>query len=121
MTFADLIGVPYREHGRSKDDGFDCYGLVLECCRRAGTPLVDLDYRSPSFSLSEADGMKAGINVRQVPGPKPGRIVEMDYNGKIHIGYLIDYNNVLHTTERGARLSALAALKVRGFYEVVSE
>lgn len=121
MSFIDLIGVPYKEHGRSKSEGFDCYGLVLECCRRAGTPLADLDYHSPSFSLPDADGMKDGLNVRQVPGPKPGRIVEMDYNGKIHIGYMADMNNVLHTTERGVRLSALAALKVRGFYEVVQE
>ncbi len=121
MTFTDLIGIPYKEHGRSKEEGFDCYGLVLECFRRAGTPLADLDYRSPSFTLSQADGAKAGLNVRQVPSPKPGRIIEMDYNGKVHIGYLADMNNVLHATERGVRLSALAALKVRGFYEVLPE
>ncbi|MCR5621418.1 MAG: C40 family peptidase [Treponema sp.] len=121
MTFTDLIGTPYKAHGRSMEEGFDCYGLVLECSRRSGTPLADLDYRSPSFSLAEADGMKVGLNVLGVPGPKPGRIVEMDYNGKVHIGWMVDYNNVLHATERGVRLSALAALKVRGYYEVVPE
>lgn len=118
MIFTDLIGVPYKEHGRGKDEGFDCYGLVLECCRRAGTPLADLDYHSPSFSLAEADGAKPCLNVREVPGPRPGRIVEMDYEGKSHVGYMADMNNVLHATSRGVRLSALAALKVRGFYEV---
>lgn len=119
MNFTDLIGVPYKEHGRTKEEGLDCYGLVLECCRRAGTPLTDLDYHSPSFTLPQADDAKPSLNVREVPGPKPGRIVEMDYNGKIHVGYMADMNNVLHATDRGVRLSALAALKVRGFYEVL--
>ncbi len=119
MIFTDLIGAPYKAHGRSKEEGFDCYGLVLECCKRAGTPLVDLDYHSPFFTLSQADGAKPNLNVKEVPGPKPGRIVETDYKGKSHVGYMVDMNNVLHTTSRGVRLSALAALKVRGFYEVV--
>ena len=29
MNLESLIGVPYQENGRSPQEGFDCYGLVL--------------------------------------------------------------------------------------------
>ena len=40
IYYNDLLGAKYKPHGRG-DGGYDCYGLVLECCRRAGTPLKD--------------------------------------------------------------------------------
>ena len=119
IDYTDLLGAPYREHGRSREEGFDCYGLVVECCRRAGTPLDDLDYRAPSLSLPEADRAKAALNVRAVPGPKPGRIVEMEYGGKSHVGFMADRNNIVHATARGVRLTSLASAHVTGYYEVV--
>ncbi len=32
----DLIGIPFRLHGRCPDSGLDCVGLVAEAIRRAG-------------------------------------------------------------------------------------
>ena len=40
IYYNDLLGAKYKPHGRG-DGGYDCYGLVLECCRRAGTPIKD--------------------------------------------------------------------------------
>ena len=41
MKYDDLLNTPFKRRGRDKN-GFDCYGAVLECCRRAGTPLIDV-------------------------------------------------------------------------------
>ena len=41
MKYDDLLNVPFKRFGRDKS-GFDCYGVVMECCKRAGTPLKDL-------------------------------------------------------------------------------
>ena len=41
MTYEDLLVVPWVDKGRTLD-GLDCYGIVLELCNRAGTPLKDI-------------------------------------------------------------------------------
>ena len=41
MKYDDLLNAPFKRRGRDKN-GFDCYGAVLECCRRADTPLIDV-------------------------------------------------------------------------------
>mgnify|MGYP002858060111 CR=1 FL=1 len=121
MKFDDLLEVPYKAHGRTKEEGFDCYGLVIECCRRAGTPLADLDYSVSSLPDCEAAKYAKRMNVRQIPCARPGALVEMNCEGALHLGYMIDRNNVLHMTRRGCKLSCLAACKVSAFYEVTKK
>lgn len=118
MKFDDLIGVPYKSHGRSKEEGFDCYGLVLECCRRAGTPLADIDYTVSSLPDKEAARYAEKLNVEKAPAPRAGYVCEMEYNGNLHLGYMIDRNNVLHMTEKGARVTYIGACKAKAFYKV---
>ena len=40
----DLLGSPYKVHGRNKEEGFDCYGLVMEIYKRKGEKLPDFFY-----------------------------------------------------------------------------
>lgn len=44
VSYRDLIGVPYKVHGRSIEDGLDCYGLAIEVLRRNGIRLDDVIY-----------------------------------------------------------------------------
>lgn len=118
MTFDDLIGVPYKPHGRNKEEGFDCYGLVIECCKRAGTPLMDLDYSVSELPDSEAAKYAAKMNLTIKKGSRPGYLCEMEYNGNLHLGYMVDRWNVLHATQKGVRLTYIGACKAKAFYKV---
>lgn len=46
MTYTDLLGVRFRPHGRSKEQGYDCYGLVIEVLKRNGIEIPDIYYSS---------------------------------------------------------------------------
>lgn len=121
MTYGDLLGVPYKAHGRSAEEGFDCYGLVIECCKRAGTPLVDLDYSATELAENEVAKYAARVNVTPRKSARAGYLCEMSYDGNLHLGYMIDKWNVLHATKKGVRMTYIGACKVRQFYEVRNE
>lgn len=119
--FDDLLNKPYKAHGRGPE-AYDCYGLVLECCRRAGTPLRDVWYEKDSVPAEDAnDYISAGLNVRRIDRPNAGCLAEMEYNGHLHIGYMIDRDTVLHTTSHGVHTAGISLMRVCGFYEVTDE
>lgn len=122
MKYDDLLNIPFRKFGRDKN-GYDCYGVVMECCRRAGTPLKDL-YGDivdlPAEKLN--DYISGGLNLRRISGPKTGAVVLSIYKGNIHVGYIVERGLVLHATiDRGVKISPLAALRPIAFYEVINE
>ena len=43
--YEDLLGTKFKVHGRSKEEGFDCYGLAIEVLRRNGIELKDAFYK----------------------------------------------------------------------------
>lgn len=119
MRYDDLLNVPYRHGGRDKD-GFDCYGLVMECCRRNGTPLRDFFKGLDELDAGEvSDYIDKGLNVREIDAPKVGCIVEMNYRGRAHVGFLAEHNLIVHATfDKGVRTTAAAFVKPTAFYEV---
>lgn len=120
MKYDDLLNIPYKPHGRDKN-GYDCYGLALELCRRAGTPLRDVYYEADTVPQDKLnDYIDSGLNVKKIPAPKTGCLVEMEYHGDLHIGYLAAPNIIIHTTKRGVRTTTEAAVKVRAYYEVTN-
>lgn len=122
MRYDDLLNVPYKAHGRG-DGGYDCYGLVVEMCRRAGTPLRDL-YGGivdlPADGVN--DYISGGLNVREIPAPRAGAIAYGIYKGNVHVGYIVERGKVLHATiDRGVKISPLAAIRPIAYYEVTDE
>lgn len=122
MKYDDLLNVPFKKFGRDKS-GFDCYGVVMECCRRAGTPLRDL-YGDivdlPAESVT--DYISGGLNVREISEPRTGALVYSIYHGNVHVGYIVERGLVLHATiDKGVKISPLAALRPIAYYEVVNE
>lgn len=43
IEYADLIGAPFKSHGRDIKTGVDCYGLVQAVFRREGIELPEFD------------------------------------------------------------------------------
>lgn len=122
MKYDDLLNVPFKKFGRDKN-GFDCYGVVMECCKRAGKPLKDL-YGDivdlPADGVN--DYISGGLNVRQIEEPKVGALVYSIYKGNVHVGYIVSRNCVLHATiDKGVKISPLQALRPIAYYEVVNE
>ncbi len=120
VPYADLLTVPYKDKGRGID-GLDCYGLVLEMCRRADTPLLDLVFDSLKTATDENGNARAYINLREIPKEKAraGTIVQCEDNDILHIGYMLDKIRVLHMTGAGAKVTPIQALKNIVFFEVV--
>ena len=119
MRYDDLLNAPYKHGGRGKD-GFDCYGLVMECCRRNGTPLRDFFKDIESLDADDVEGyVRRGLNVRKTDAPRPGCVVEMEYRGKAHVGFLAERGVIVHATfDRGVRTTHPACAKITAYYEV---
>lgn len=122
MKYDDLLNVPFKKFGRDKS-GYDCYGVVMECCKRAGTPLKDL-YGDivdlPADGVN--DYISGGLNVREIPAPKVGALAYSIYKGNVHVAYIVERNLVIHAIiDKGVRVSPLAAIRPIAYYEVINE
>ena len=69
LEYGDLIGVPFVGNGRSKETGFDCYGLVQEMFRRAGRTLPD--YTADFKDVQRVDAL---IRDNAAVAPRTGRV-----------------------------------------------
>ena len=120
MKYNDLIGVPFKRGGRSKA-GMDCFGIVAECCRRAGKPINDpFAELDASIPLEEALAIRRrAINAVEADAPAVGRIAVTEHGGMSHVGYIVARGRVLHAVEGGgARVSPLACFRSPRFFEV---
>lgn len=101
INIDDLIGIPYKLHGRNKE-GYDCYGLAIEILKRMGYTLPDLYLGEESEKLN------------QVPcGDYSDIVLFYDSKGKVnHIGVCLDKNNFIHCDRYGVRVSKLSSVKV---------
>ena len=122
MKYDDLLNIPFKKFGRDKK-GFDCYGVVLECCKRAGTPLKDLYDNIVDLPVDKVnDYIKGGLNVKQISEPKKGALVYSMYHGNTHVGYIVERGKVLHATiDKGVKITPLIAMHPIAFFEVINE
>ena len=117
MMYEDLLNIPYKVHGRSMT-GMDCYGLVLECCRRSGKVLPDFVYCSDKQPHGSFPEYAARTGALACPRKK-GAVAEYEnQDGTLHVGYMVDEENMLHMTYSGVRLSTVGIFRNVTFYEV---
>lgn len=118
----DLLGVPYRLGARLPGPGTDCFGLVVECCRRAGRPIPD-PYVSSDAIMDAKQWIAERLDGwRRCDGPVVGGVVELrnvDYPA--HVGFLVSETQFLHSmSTTGAVISRLDRVpwrhRIVGFY-----
>ena len=101
----DLIGVPFVNGGRTKESGFDCWGLVCEVFRRCGKELTD--YR---ISCKEASLINGAIECNrqfwdkvEMPDKEAPCLMVMRFNHPYflnHTGVYLGAGIFIHTRER---------------------
>lgn len=100
LAIDDLLGLPYRQGGRLPGDGTDCFGLIVECCRRAGRPIPDpfLSAEQPTDARQWIVERLAGW--RRCEVPTAGCVVELrSHAHPAHVGYMLDEREFVHSVE----------------------
>lgn len=118
MNCFDLIGVPYKENGRSKEEGFDCYGLAIEVERRLGKKLNDVVYNNHDIELSNK--YAPTLNVKLTNSIEEGNLIEMHLKNTLHIGVILNDREFIHATEKyGVKISSIKAFPISNIYKVI--
>ena len=97
VNMRDLIGTPFKAHGRSKTEGFDCYGLLIEVMKRNGITLPDLFYENLN-AVSEAD-FKRIFPFVKIEKIEYLCIIVFKLYRRTHVGVYIGEDNFIHATE----------------------
>jgi hypothetical protein len=109
----DLIGLPYKVHGRD-ESGLDCFGLILLIASRNGTPLKDPVYRGFDPSLA---GLADQIGLRKIDKFRAGCVLEIEKDGRLHLGYALDDERMIHAAyNEGVTVEDIAKYSVKGYY-----
>lgn len=110
--FTDLVGCKYKLHGRD-ENGFDCYGLVLEVEKRFNNFLPDFDYESYTneyFNDKAVSVIKMGSALK-VNSYCEGAILLFGKGLKDHIGVYIGDGWFIHCNKKGVHLEKVSLLK----------
>jgi len=113
MNVSDLIGLPYKVHGRD-ESGLDCFGLIWLIAKRNGTPIKDPVYKGfdPALAkLADYVGLKKSkFDV--------GCVLEIEKDGRLHLGYAIDQDRMIHCTKSdGVIIENLVNYDIKGYYK----
>ena len=109
MKFDDLIGVPFRTHGRDTD-GFDCYGLAIEVSRRYGNELPDFQYKHSNTDTvcknytSVIKELGEKISKAETPEESDLILFYDEKNRATHIGVALDKYRFIHCDNAGVRV-----------------
>jgi|AMWB02.1.fsa_nt_gi cell wall-associated NlpC family hydrolase len=98
-SIRDLVGTKYKAHGRTKQEGLDCYGLVLLIGKRLGIELPESLYLArwdKRHGLFE-DNKQWFIRVEK---PQAGDLITFSINKYVvHVGVMLDHYRFIHATD----------------------
>lgn len=113
VEVSDLIGCPFKVHGRNKN-GFDCYGLVIEVERRFGKVMIDFwkDYSKMNYMQELYDNAGSCITKNKLVKTdklEEGNIILFfDEKGRAtHVGVYIHKGKFIHCDGLGVRVTKL--------------
>jgi len=89
IKYDDLIGKPYKEDGRGPD-GYDCYGVCMEVCKRAGINLPEFNELKDSKFL-------------HIDKPDIGDLVLIRSTCDQHAGVMVSKSKLLQVNSTGHR------------------
>lgn len=125
VSVRDLIGCPYKAHGRSKDEGFDCLGIDIEVLRRNGIEIPDVNYENPeeyeNVFLEEAHK----VEYKKIDRVKELCVIVFKVRGEpTHTGVYLGDGLFIHATKnKGVIVEPLYRWqkRVEGYYVCISK
>lgn len=115
IVIDDLLGIPFKIHGRDKN-GFDCYGLVIEVSKRFGHQMVDMFYEyEKTNNVKKLDDNTHNIiwgnHLVKTDVPETSDILLFfDNKGRTtHIGVYLSDDNFIHCDGNGVHVSKLSS------------
>ena len=123
MIVRDLIGIPYKDHGRDSS-GMDCYGVAIEVLRRYGKNLPDVFYPDTAIETNAAvlAILEKGIPNTKLDRPEEGAVVEILVFGQpSHVGVCLGDGTFIHAMKQfGVVIERLSRYrhKIKGYYRV---
>jgi len=123
MIVRKYLGTPFKNHGRTIEEGLDCYGLVVAIYADLGVRLYDTaeTYDSKwAFKNKNLLLENCWRDWKEVKDPKFLDVICFDNREGVgyHLGVLLDAHNFIHTSKAGTVVGRLSAWKekTRGFY-----
>ena len=109
----DLLGIPYKIHGRDLD-GFDCYGLVIEVERRFGHEMIDYygEYTNGDCVKvldKNCNDFIRDMNLIETDSPSLGDIIVfLNDNGEsVHVAVYLKRDDFIHCDGDGVSIANL--------------
>ena len=119
-----LIGCKYKVHGRSIEEGFDCYGIDIEVFKIHGMILPDVDYDNPEQYEDVFIEMLNKVSYKKVDFPTELCIIVFKVRGEpTHTGVYLGSGLFIHSTKNyGVTVEPLHRWenRVEGYYKVSS-
>ena len=120
--YRDLLGCKYTSHGRNKEKGFDCYGLVIETLRRNNLFLPDSFYTDEQEFDKIYKEIALSDYVEQITNVEKNCIICLSVFGETnHIAMYIGDGLFIHATKnKGVIIEPLNRYKsrIKGVYKV---
>mgnify|MGYP000054369081 FL=1 len=115
INIEDLLGIPFKIHGRDKN-GLDCYGLAIEVSKRFGHKMVDMfyDYNSTNNLQDLNDNtynITSGSGLIKTEQPCMSDVLLFfdSKNRTTHIGIYLSDDNFIHCDGDGVHISKLSS------------
>jgi cell wall-associated NlpC family hydrolase len=122
----DLVGVKYTPHGRTVEEGLDCYGVALIVLARAGIHLPDVLYADTDRETNRETMrlLEQGVPHEKLDGPEKNCVIELTVCGEpSHIGVCLGDGEFIHATKHGVAVEPLSRWKkrVQGYYRICQQ
>jgi cell wall-associated NlpC family hydrolase len=123
MTVKDLIGVKYKPHGRTIEEGLDCYGLAMVVLEREGIHLPDVFYAGTDRETNREviRILEHGVPHEKLDTPEKNCVIELTVCGMpSHIGVYLGGGEFIHATKCGVAIEPLRRWerRIKGYYRI---
>ena len=114
VNVSDLIGTPYKIHGRD-EFGLDCFGLIWLIALRNKTPIKDPLYKGFDPALVN---LAEEIGFKKLDEFNVGCVLEIEKEKRLHLGYAIDKDRMIHATHNeGVIVEEINKYPVKGYWK----
>jgi len=128
----DYVGIPYKDRGRNQNEGYDCWGLILELTNKIfNVSLPDPEYKIETVEEAEnlflANNIWKWVEKVELNKIKYGDLVSIKQYGKgrmpYHMGLYIGNKEIIHILKCGVVIQKINIIKnyITGIYRIKND